>query len=82
MIAREERMTRMIQPLSATQCAVLRLLGEGLILSAAAQRLGISERAARTHVHRAMSKMGAATRMEAVAKHPRVHRRCSACANR
>jgi DNA-binding NarL/FixJ family response regulator len=45
-------------------------------MAGVALQLGTSESSAKTYVRRAMDKLGAATRTEAVMMHARVHRAC------
>ena len=54
-------------PLSAREREVLGLLAEGMSYGEAGERLAISPETVRVHVRRAMGKLGARTRTQAVA---------------
>jgi len=58
--------------LTPREAEVLRLLAEGLSNKTIADRLGISDHTAKYHVAAVMSKLGAATRTEAVARAARL----------
>lgn len=62
--------------LSKRECATLQLLGRGMLLTGVARSLEVSESSAKTYARRATSKLGAATLIEAVVIHSRIHRRC------
>jgi DNA-binding NarL/FixJ family response regulator len=55
-----------VEPLTARELEVLRLIGEGLGNKGIAQRLRISEHTVKFHVGAIMAKLGAASRTEAV----------------
>lgn len=55
-----------MESLTAREIEVLRMLGDGLANKAIATRLGISEHTVKFHISSVLSKMGAATRTEAV----------------
>jgi DNA-binding NarL/FixJ family response regulator len=66
-----ERRARAVEAaadLTPRELEVLRLLGEGLDNRALAERLGVAYSTVRTHVENVMGKLGARSRLEAVAK--------------
>jgi NarL family two-component system response regulator YdfI len=56
----------LVEPLTAREVEVLRLVGEGLGNKGISRRLGISEHTVKFHVGAIMAKLGAASRTEAV----------------
>lgn len=52
--------------LTARELEVLRLVGQGLVNAAIAGQLAVTENTAKTHLHRAMSKLRLASRAQAV----------------
>jgi len=56
----------MIEPLTAREREVLRLLASGLTNKEIAQRLGVTDHTIKFHVNGILGKLGAATRTEAV----------------
>jgi two-component system, NarL family, nitrate/nitrite response regulator NarL len=58
----------LVEPLTPREGEVLQLLAQGLPNRAIAARLGISDHTAKFHVNAILSKLGAATRTEAVAQ--------------
>jgi two-component system, NarL family, response regulator YdfI len=63
----ERRPVEMVEPLTARELQVLRLLAGGFANKHIAHDLGISEHTAKFHVGRILDKLDAATRAEAVA---------------
>ena len=57
---------QMIEPLTAREREVLRLLASGLTNKEIAQRLGVTDHTIKFHVNGILGKLGAATRTEAV----------------
>lgn len=64
--AMQRRMAGSHQPLSDREEEVLRLLSEGLGISAIASRLYISDSTAKTHIARIYDKLGAGNRAQAI----------------
>lgn len=70
--ARSARPEELVEPLTARELEVLRLLAEGLSNKAVAARLGISEHTAKFHVNSILGKLGADGRTEAVVRATRL----------
>jgi DNA-binding NarL/FixJ family response regulator len=62
----------LIEPLTAREIEVLRLLSEGLSNKAIAARLNISEHTVKFHVNAILGKLGAESRTEAVVRATRL----------
>ena len=71
LLERETR-PRPLEPLTARELEVLQLLAEGASTSQASQRLGISTATLRAHVQAILRKLGAHSRLEAVAEAARL----------
>ena len=56
----------LLKPLTPRQLEVLRLLAAGFKASEAAEAMGISQTTVRNHIHAAMKRLGAHTRLEAL----------------
>src|SRR5256884_744925 len=63
---------KIIEPLTARELEVLRLLASGTSTTAAAESLGISTATLRAHVQAVLRKLGAHSRLEAVAEAARL----------
>src|SRR5437867_534184 len=63
---------KIIEPLTARELEVLRLLAGGTSTTAAAESLGISTATLRAHVQAVLRKLGAHSRLEAVAEAARL----------
>ena len=62
----------MIEPLTSRELEVLRLLASGTSTTSAAESLGISTATLRAHVQAVLRKLGAHSRLEAVAEAARL----------
>jgi len=71
LLERESR-PRPLEPLTARELEVLQLLAEGSSTSQASERLGISSATLRAHVQAILRKLGAHSRLEAVAEAARL----------
>jgi len=71
LLERESR-PRPLEPLTARELEVLQLLAEGASTSQASERLGISTATLRAHVQAILRKLGAHSRLEAVAEAARL----------
>jgi DNA-binding NarL/FixJ family response regulator len=71
LLERESR-PRPLEPLTARELEVLRLLAEGASTSQASDQLGISSATLRAHVQAILRKLGAHSRLEAVAEAARL----------
>ncbi len=67
-----ETAKRIIEPLTARELEVLRLLAGGASTSSAAETLGISTATLRAHIQAVLRKLGAHSRLEAVAEAARL----------
>jgi len=63
---------KVIEPLTSRELEVLRLLASGTSTTAAAESLGISTATLRAHVQAVLRKLGAHSRLEAVAEAARL----------
>lgn len=71
LLERESR-PRPLEPLTARELEVLQLLAEGASTTQASERLGISSATLRAHVQSILRKLGAHSRLEAVAEAARM----------
>lgn len=71
LLERESR-PRPLEPLTARELEVLQLLAEGASTNQASERLGISSATLRAHVQAILRKLGAHSRLEAVAEAARL----------
>jgi len=74
-LTRREHEVRVRVVLSKRQCATLQMLGRGMLPVGIAREFQCDPETIKTHVRRAMEKLGAATRTEAVLLHAAIHRR-------
>lgn len=70
------------QPLSPRECATLTALGRGAPLKDVAELLEVAVGTASKFASRAYEKLGAQSRIEAIAIHRRVHANCGMRATR
>ena len=71
LLERESR-PRPLEPLTARELEVLQLLAEGASTTQASEQLGISSATLRAHVQAILRKLGAHSRLEAVAEAARL----------
>jgi DNA-binding NarL/FixJ family response regulator len=65
---RQAETAGLVERLTARELEILRLMAEGLDTKALAERLVVSSTTVRTHVQSILAKLGAHSRLEAVAR--------------